>query len=369
MNGNGNPHIAIVFNEPNYSKELEYRLQQAVSKGESQHHLVQDYAKTSEELDLSEVGILDAMAQVRDSLREAGYKISIFPISTDISKLIDFLKAAQPTLVFNLCESLRDRAINEMHVAGIYELLGIPYTGSPALTLGTCLLKWRVKEILAHHRIPTPRFVLYRTLGDISLDEFAVGFPAIVKPAHEDASSGIENASIVSDFSSLRERCDFIFQSFKQPALVEQYIDGRELNLSVLGNGESAEVLPISEIDFSGLPGHYPRIVTYRAKWVENSEEFQGTVGKCPAELAPGVERRVRHIGLKAFRLLGCHDYARIDIRLRKDGEPFVLEVNPNPDITMDSGFARSSAAAGLQYSEMIQAIVRAALERCGGSA
>jgi D-alanine-D-alanine ligase len=167
----------------------------------------------------------------------------------------------------------------------------------------------------------------------------------------------------VHDIESLRHRVAFIVTTYNQPALVEEYIEGRELNVAIIGN-ERLTVLPISEIDFSKLPPNYPKIVTYNAKWVEGTAEYVGTVGTCPAKLTPEVEQRVRDIARQAYKLMEIRDYARVDIRLDASNTPYVLEVNPNPDISRDTGFARSARAAGMTFEDMLANIIETALER-----
>jgi D-alanine-D-alanine ligase len=196
----------------------------------------------------------------------------------------------------------------------------------------------------------------------ISLEE-SMKFPLIVKPSREDASIGIEPSSIVTNANELRKRVRFVIEEFDQPALVEEYIDGRELNVALLGNRKPV-IFPISEIDMSTLPKAYPRIITYNAKWMKGTEEYLHTKGVCPALLTPELESEIKSMALTAFELIGCRDYARIDFRLSKDHQPYILEVNPNPDISDDAGFARSAMAAGLTFDDLAGKIVECALER-----
>jgi D-alanine-D-alanine ligase len=292
-----------------------------------------------------------------------GYDASVFNINSDIKRLIKHLEETKIDLIFNFCESIKGLAINEMHVAGIYELMGIPYTGAGSLALGTCLNKVRTKIILNAYGIPTARHVLYKKPEEISLDDLQLKFPLFVKPSREDASIGIENSSVVHNPESLRQRVTSVITTYNQPALVEEYIEGRELNVAIIGN-EQPTVLPISEIDFSKLPPDYPKIVTYNAKWVEGTAEFIGTVGTCPAKLDPVIEKKVCDIAKKAYRIMEIRDYARVDIRLDAENTPYVLEVNPNPDISRDTGFARSAGAAGMTFEDMLAKIVETALAR-----
>lgn len=276
------------------------------------------------------------------------------------------LKSKPLDIVFNIYEAPIGDAFMEVNVASIFELLEIPYTGSGPQALGLALDKPSSKRIFALKNIPTPKFEVFDTPRFEWKQQLS--FPVIIKPIHEDASAGITRHSVVSDVTTLRERIETLIANFKQPVLVEEYIEGRELNVAVVGN-DPPEVLPISEIDFSGLPEDMPNICTFEAKWVENSIEFQKTVPICPAELPESIRQTVSAVALKAYQAMGCRDYARVDIRLSDEGTPYVLEVNPNPDISPDAGFIRSAKAHGWSYDTTICNIVRIAVERIGATA
>ncbi len=357
--------IAVVFNEPTVVNEEGTRryISDGNTVGAMAPHAELMASVGKGQIDLSEVGVIEAREHVEQALREGGYRTTLFNINGDLKRLIDFLEDTKPDLVFNLCEGVRNQAIHEMHIAGIFELLGVPFTGAGAFALGSCLNKVRTKEILSYHDIPTARFLMVRTLADLDANHLDLRFPLIVKPSREDASIGIENSSVVRDQTALRDRVRFVLETHQQPALVEEFIEGRELNVAIVGTADPI-VLPISEIDFSGLPSGYPKIVTYNAKWMEGTPEYVGTVGTCPAALDAEVERLVRRIALLAYRVMEVRDYARVDLRLAADGTPYALEVNPNPDISEDAGFARSGRTHGWTYPEMIAAIVESALER-----
>jgi len=357
-------HIAVIFNEPTIETEegRKYISENGKLEAMASHsRVIESSPKTA--IDLSEIGVLEEREGVERVLQQSGFRTSLFNVNGDIKRLIAFLEEKEPDLVFNLCESVGNKSIHEMHVAGIYELLGVRYTGAGAFALGTCLNKVRTKEILSYHKIATPRFILYKTIAEVSIDDLELSFPLIVKPSLEDASVGIENESIVENIAGLRKRIRYIFQNYDQPALVEEYIEGRELNVAIIGNKRPI-VLPISEIDFSSLPEGYPRIVTYNAKWVEGTEEYSGTRGVCPANVPIEIERKAKEMALKAYRIMGLRDYGRIDMRLDKKGQLYVLEVNPNPDISDTAGFARSARVYGLTPHEAIHRIVEYALER-----
>jgi D-alanine-D-alanine ligase len=357
-------HIAVVFNEPNFETEEGRKyFSEGKIAGELSSHSEIVTKVPGHLIDISEVGVVEEREQVEKALKLKGYRTSLFNMNGDIKRLISFLEENKPDLVFNLCESLKGETINEMHVAGIYELMDVPYTGAATLALGTCLNKSRTKDILRVNGVPTANYALFSDSKSVNLDDLNLRFPLIIKPSGEDASVGINNSSVVDNIQSLRERVDYIVDSFKQPALVEEYIEGRELNVAIIGNIRPV-VLPISEIDFSTLPPEYPKIVTYNAKWMEGTAEYIGTVGTCPAKLSEEVEQSVREVALKSYKLMEIRDYARVDIRLDRSNIPFVLEVNPNPDISQDTGFVRSAKTAGMTFEDMIAKIVETALER-----
>lgn len=293
-------------------------------------------------------------------IREAGYEVVCVNLNDNFQLLLDVLEKEKPDVIFNCIEIFYGRAPLEMNVAGLFELLEIPYTGAPALTLANCQNKALTKMILRENGIPTPKFELVRTPdAPVSLNEF----PLIVKPMAEDASVGIENGSVVRTPEALRERIQYIHDEFKQPAIVEQFIEGRELNVAVHGGAEP-RVLPISEIDFSEMPDHLEKIVSYQAKWDSLHEAYHTTIPICPAELPDDVRKRVEEIALRVYKVMELRDYCRVDMRLSKDNQPYVLEANPNPDLSEGAGFMRSAEAAGYSYQEMLARIIEMALSR-----
>jgi D-alanine-D-alanine ligase len=248
-----------------------------------------------------------------------------------------------------------------MNLVGLYELIGIPYTGASALTLANCQSKFLTKKLLNFHGIKTAKFQLFENIPE----EFKLEtkFPVIVKPAYEDASVGIENESIVFNTNALRKRLEFVFKQFNQPALIEEFIEGREFNVSVVGDLKP-KVLPISEIDFSKMPDHLHNIVSYQAKWDPHHESYHKTIPICPANISKDLEDKIKYTAIAAFKIMGTRDYARVDMRVTSDEEIYVLEVNPNPDLTDGAGFMRSAHAAGLSYSQALKKLVMLAYER-----
>jgi D-alanine-D-alanine ligase len=357
--------IAVLFNEP-----VSDRSESPGPLGRSQK-AKQDLSRegngrngngTTSRIDLSELGVLEEMEDIRGALNSMGYQAVTLNVDSDIFRLIDFLRGEKPDLIFNLVECVENESAQEMNVAGIYELLKIPYTGAGPFTLGLALNKPKVKEILTYHGIRTPRHQVFRRREKIEPDP-KLSYPVIVKPSREDASAGISDESVVYDLTELRKQVRYIHEEFEQAALVEQYVEGRELNVAIMGNRRPI-TLPISEIDFSGLAQGMHKIVSYDAKWVEGTIAYAGTQGVCPAPLEDHEEVLLKDIALRCYRIIGCRDYARVDIRLTKNGTPYVLEVNPNPDISDDAGFARSAKTYGLSFHAVVGKIVDYALER-----
>lgn len=314
-----------------------------------------------ETLDSSITEIKGEIEFVVNSLDDAGFSVKTLPVYNArrfIAELLDL----KTDLIYNFCEMVELNSQEEVFAAGLYELLGIPYTGSPPMALGLCLDKAKTKIMLSYYGIPTAKFEIFNERLD-GYRKINLNFPLIVKPLHEDASAGIDEKSVVYDIKELEERVSYILSFFKQPALVEEFIDGREINVAILGNNPPV-VLPISEIDFSQLPSHLPKIVSYQAKWIPNTDYYEKTIPICPAPLEPELERKVKEIALACYKIMGCRDYARVDMRIDKNGNPYVLEVNPNPDLARNAGFMRSASVYGLTPSETIVKIAELALER-----
>jgi D-alanine-D-alanine ligase len=304
---------------------------------------------------------LERLHSVATALRSCGYRTETLEFKDDWAAVLKKITKIRADLIFNLCEEFRGHSKLEMNIAALLEMIDVPFTGSSSLALGLSQDKGKTKSLLADHGIPTPAYFVHapgeRMTGP------SLRYPLIVKPVCEDGSLGIDNDALVADEKALRRKVRSIHRSYRQAALVEEYIEGRELNVSIIGN-EKPQPLPISEIDFSTLPPGLPKICSYAAKWVEGTSEFVHTLPLCPADLPPLVRRRVQETALEAYRLLDCRDYARVDIRLSRRGVPYVLEINANPDISPDAGMIRSAIAAGFSYNSFISRIAEVALAR-----
>ncbi len=261
-------------------------------------------------------------------------------------------------IVFNQCESLPGVPFSEPHVARLLEAAGLAYTGSPSDVLELTGDKAATKRLLDAHHIPTPAWALYETphAPDWHL------FPAIVKTAREHCSLSLSPESVVLDTRELEARIAFILRRYNQPALVEDFIDGREFHVPLWGNGE-AHMLPVVEMDFSSFHDVHDRLCTYDSKFDPASRHYTGISSLLPAPLTPEQHRALERLSLDTYRVIGCRDYARLDVRLR-DGAFYVLDVNPNADLDSEASIACAAELQGFSYADMMTRLVRLAATR-----
>jgi D-alanine-D-alanine ligase len=293
------------------------------------------------------------------ALGDDGHDAQLVPVDGDLAALRSRLTELDPDCAFNLCESLAGDARLESAVPLLLELLGIPFTGSPPEVLSFALRKDRVKRRLEAAGIPTPAGRVLTGPDDVC----DLAFPLIVKPVREDGSVGIWRTSVVQSARELANAVNMVVTTLRQPCLVEQFVDGRELNVAMLGH-PTPRVLPLSEIDFSALPADAPRIVSYDAKWTTGSVDDLGTVPVLHPLLPNAIAARVRRAAAEAFRAVGVRDYGRVDVRLAASGIPYVVDVNPNCDLSSGAGMARAAAAVGIDYGSLVGLLVRYALRR-----
>lgn len=270
------------------------------------------------------------------------------------------LERRRPALVVNLCESVNADSRGEPMIPCLLEVMGLAYTGSGSLALGLALHKDRAKELLRARGIATPGFVVVARMEELA--GVALPFPVIVKPVREDASVGIDFDSVVHDRDGLARAVGAVLHGFAQPALVERYIAGREIYVPLLGNRPLGH-LPLTEIAFGAAFVGKPHILSYRAKWEPQSSEYLDSQ-PVACVLAAEHERGVVATACAAFAALQCRDYGRVDMRVAEDGTAYVIEVNPNCDLSPDAGFARAARAAGMDYRALAARIVEVALER-----
>jgi D-alanine-D-alanine ligase len=331
---NASSHVGIVFNayEP-----------RTVSTGER----------------LSEESVAEMAEQVHGAVKSLGYECTLIPLQRSLLNFLSRVKEVNPHVLVNLCEGYCGRPQWESNVAGIFELMGIPFTGNASRTLALCQDKHKAKAVLKSGDLPTARAQLMLTADQ----PVNLRFPVIVKPNSEDASLGIYPESVVHDEESFRRQVRRVLENYKQPALAEPYIDGREFNVSVVEN-QKVEPLPVSEIDFAQMPKGSPKICGYEAKWFEDHPLYQKTPPICPAPIDDELRQRLQGLAASAFRTMCCRDYARVDFRMDGKGRIFILEVNPNPDISLNAGYARALKAAGIEYAGFWKMMLQNAFER-----
>jgi D-alanine-D-alanine ligase len=285
-------------------------------------------------------------------------------VEADLSSF-EKLKNLGPDIVFNIAEGYFGES-REAQIPAMLDMLQVPYTGSDPLTLATCLDKARTKEILSYYNIPTAPFFIANEIDQIK--NLNLTFPLFVKPVWEGSSKGIFTSSFVNNTKELSEQVERIIAEYSQPALIEEFLSGREFTVAILGNGDEAEVLPIVEIDYKDFPEGFIPIYSYEAKWILDTKENPLDVFSCPAKLNPALETKIRQVALNAYKTLRCRDWSRIDIRMNADNVPNIIEINPLPGILPDpkenSCFPKAARTAGISYDEMLNKVLLAAARR-----
>ena len=300
---------------------------------------------------------------VVQGLRQLGHTVDVMGVDVNVTQIVSVLAEDPPDLVFNLTEQYAGHRSFDKHIAACMEMLEVPFTGAGAMGLLLCRDKRLCKQLLGVHKIRVPTFLSFPAGRRVRVSG-KLDFPMVVKPALEDGSEGIANASIVSTPEALRERVAFVHARWNQAAIAEQYIPGRELYVSVLGNAR-LKVLPVRECTFghASADGEGPTMLTYRAKWNDCYRE-KWKIDFVFADLEADLRRKIESICKRVFRILHLQDYARIDLRLRPDGRIVVLEANPNPDIAYGEEVAEAAEKDGMDYEALLQHIVRMALGR-----
>ena len=327
--------VAIVYNEP----------------------IVRRYDSIGEET--TTIGLREDVTSIHEALDELGHFATDVLLLPPFAQAADVLRNLDADVIFNLFEGFADRPETESTMAGILTDLGLPYTGCPSHALALSLDKARAKATIEELGIATPR---HQLLSLETLPAFDLQFPCIVKPRREDASQGLTEDSVVFGHDSLREQVAWVSRHFGGMVLVEELLDGREFNATILAEGKEV-VLPIAEIVYS-LPVSMPKILTYAAKWEPDSVYFQQTNSVCPAQISSREEAKLVKTAVKVFKSMVGSGYARVDMRLDGRGAVNVLEVNPNPDISPTAGAARQAAAASMTYCQFVDRLLKLAFLR-----
>jgi D-alanine-D-alanine ligase len=313
-------------------------------------------------LDSEDETEVDAVVpQVAKALRDKGHTVSILGVHGDLKKMIAGLERRRPDLVFNLMEGFGDNMFADICVTGFLDLCGIPYTGSGPGELYLVQDKALGKKLLAFDGILYPRFAVFSREADFETGG-NLRMPLFVKPLRMDASIGIGKLSLVTDAMTLMKRVVKIHEELGDSALAEEYIDGREFYVGIIGN-QDPQPLPPIEMDFSGLPEGMPRVADQRAKWEEGTVEYKGT-NSVLAQIPDELRAKLWKVSLDAYRALRVRDYGRVDLRLTDTGDIYVLEVNANCYLEQGAEFAVAAGAAGIDYAELAPRIVDLAMER-----
>jgi len=297
---------------------------------------------------------------VVNALRSLGHEVEPLGVRSDLGAIRRAIEKSQPHIVFNLLEEFNDVVLFDQNVVSYLELAGVAYTGCNPRGLMLARDKGLSKKVLSYHRIPFPDFVVV-PLGRTVRRPNRLTFPLIVKSVSEEASLGISQASIVEDDEKLRDRVAFIHHHVKTGAIVERYIEGRELYVGVMGN-QRLQVLPIWELHLHNLPDEAPRIATRRVKWSTAYQKKYGITSGEATDLPEGLPSKIQHVAKRAYRILGLSGYARMDFRLDGAGEVYFLEANPNPQIGDGEDFAESAKRVGLLYTSLLQRILNLGL-------
>ena len=312
----------------------------------------------------------EEMQLIKRSLEGHGHEVAMVNVRDNFDTMLDAIRTHKPDVVMNLVEFFRDDAELEHDVPALFELLGVEYTGNRPLALSLCQKKPQAKALLAANGLPVPRGMVVETMEALNdLEALGFGYPMMVKPAYDDASGGIDSGSVVHDRAKLTARIHKMLHEHKQAALVEEYVEGREIHCAILGD----HPLPLYEMQFkggtdeAGVP--LPKIITYRAKWDPYSRDHHAVQGVCPVpDLDPALAKKIEDVAMRAYRALGCRDYARVDMRVdSRTNQPYILEVNPNPDLAESCAFTASANASGRTYETMICEIVELAIARKAG--
>jgi D-alanine-D-alanine ligase len=295
------------------------------------------------------------------ALKNLGHETKALGVADDLGTIRQTIQEWRPHIAFNLLEVFHNVGVFDQNVVSYLELLRMPYTGCNPRGLMLARDKAMSKKLLAYHRIPVPDFAEF-PIGRRIIRPKRMNFPLIVKSLTQEASIGISQASVVEDDQKLRERVEFIHQSIGTDAIVESYIEGRELYVGILGN-QRLQVLPVWELLFTNMPDEARPIATERVKWSPKYQEKRGIKSDEAKELGDGVPEKIRHICKRVYRILELSGYARIDLRLDANGRVYVLEANPNPQLAHDEDLAESAARSGVSYNALLQRILNLGLK------
>ena len=303
----------------------------------------------------------ETISAVANAISKAGHEVIRIEADDDA---FEKLRSTRPDIVFNMAEGIGG-ASRESHIPSLLEMLNIPYTASDPVTIGNCHDKSRCKEILSYYKIPTPSFFITESMVN---GYPKVTFPAFVKPLHEGSSKGIYNSSLVVNRDNLNREIARIKDNYSQPSIIEDFLDGREFTVALLGNGNNTRVLPIVEVNLECLPADFPKIYSYEVKWFFDTRENKLDIFTCPAKIREKLQKRIEEICLDAYKAMRIRDWARMDVRCDRDENPYIIEINPLPGILPNpddnSCFPKAAREVGIDYDVLIQTVLNLAIER-----
>lgn len=303
----------------------------------------------------------ETISAVASAIKKAGHEVIRIEADDDA---YNKLKKIRPDIVFNMAEGSGGSS-RESHIPTLLEMLNIPYTASDPITIGNCHDKSRCKEILSYYNIPTPAFFI----TDTAVNGYPkVTFPAFVKPLHEGSSKGIYNSSLVNNKKELNQEITRIKGNYTQPSIIEDYLDGKEFTVALMGNGQNVRVLPIVEINLDSLPEDFPKIYSYEVKWFFDTRENKLDIFTCPAKINEKLTKRIEEICIQAYKAMRIRDWARMDVRCDRNGNPYIIEINPLPGVLPNpddnSCFPKAAREVGIDYDTLIQTVLNLAIER-----
>lgn len=305
----------------------------------------------------------ETISAVEHAIKKAGHEVLL--IEAD-ENAFNKLQKEIPDIVFNMAEGFGG-ASRESHIPSMLEMLKIPYTASDPITIGNCHDKSRCKEILTYYGIPNPRFFITDTLVN---GYPKVKYPAFVKPLHEGSSKGIYNSSVVYNRDELNREITRINKNYEQYSIIEDFLEGKEFTVALIGNGENIRVLPIVGINLDCLPADFPKIYSYEVKWYFDTRENKLDIFSCPAKISNKLTRKIEEICKQAYRALRIRDWARMDVRCDANDNPYIIEINPLPGVLPNpddnSCFPKAAREVGMDYDTLIQTVLNLAIERYG---
>lgn len=357
--------VALTFNIKKENENILSPAEVPSSKRDHKKYLNENLIKNyPERLDdtFAEWDSEETIDAVKTALEAGGHSVTLIEGDKDA---YDKLKVINPEFVFNVAEGFNGSS-RESQIPAMLEMLNIPFTGSDSITIGICHDKSRCKEILSYYKIPNAKFFIADAVHEIKDKD--ITFPKFVKPLHEGSSKGIYNSCVVNNFAELRNEIIRIKDCYGQPSLVENYLEGKEFTVAMLGNGAEVKVLPIVEINLDEVPEGFNRIYSYEVKWFFDTRESKLDIFRCPAQIDSELYKQIEKTCKDAYRALRLRDWARIDVRLDKNNVPNIVEVNPLPGILPDpadnSCYPKAAREIGLDYNSMINAVLNTAVFR-----